>query len=741
MKVYHDTRELAFRKPYGAVAAGTTVELSVDIADSSGALVQLRTWIDGVGEELHDMEALKTAEGIDVGFVRYRVGLTPKAAGIVWYQFVITDTEGYVWRYGARNGCLGGKGQLVGWEPPSFCLSVYDPHAEAPVWHGPIGAFLHDDALRGNKSELVAILLENYPFELCKTATPWDVDAASENPVPKVLDMAEALKRAKADGSFMWFTMGADVFGFWRVVESGAVTCALFNGSPHVSHDVFVPMVGEEVSELVAGYAVPVVDASQVESNDETVVEAPVAPSADRYARVFLWQFGSAILHFHDFERLALPMEGGLGVLAHITSLPTGNGGFGTLGVPAQAFVDWLAEAGVRYWQVLPANPTDEYGSPYAGISAFAGNALLLADGADAGDAAVEDAADEYRAFCSREADWLEPYACFMAIRQIVGEGSAWQEWPKKFHRFDSDAIANDASLSEIAESHRRAQFAFERQWKALRSYANERGVRIIGDMPLYVSADSADVWAHRELFQLGPDGIPDVVAGCPPDAFAVDGQIWGNPVYDWDAARADGYTWWLRRLQRAFDLYDYVRLDHFIGFSRYYSIPVGKKALDGSYRLGPGFEFFRMAHEKLGGLPVIAEDLGLLTPRVRALVADCGFLGMDIVQFADGGDPLASYEPRPEKVVYTGTHDNQTLLGFVRDRYSSKDAEKAAMQLVEKVIASGAHVRILPLQDVLGLGDEARMNVPGVAEGNWGWQADAADIEAASELLRLFVG
>ena len=254
--------------------------------------------------------------------------------------------------------------------------------------------------------------------------------------------------------------------------------------------------------------------------------------------------------------------------------------------------------------------------------------------------------------------------------------------------------------------------------------------------MPIYVSADSADVWAHPELFQLGSDGKPEVVAGCPPDAFAVEGQIWGNPVYDWGAMCADGYRWWLRRLQRAFDLYDFVRLDHFIGFSRYFSIPVGSKATEGAYRLGPGFPFFRLAREKLGQLPVIAEDLGLLTPRVRALVADCGFLGMDIIQFADGGDPLVSYEPRPEKIVYSGTHDNQTLLGFVRDRYPDEDEDDAAIALIEMVVSSSAPVCIVPLQDLKMLGDEARMNVPGVAEGNWAWQADIAMMLEAFDLI-----
>lgn len=714
MRVCHNTRDDAFKAPYGAVGVGEAVVLSVDVADAPGAVVKLRTWVDGVGEAFYVMEAAGLAAA-DEAFTRYRVEYTPASPGIVWYQFVITDDQGFVWHYGAQNRRRGGFGQLVGWEPPSFALPVYDPAGDAPQWHEPIAGFLHDEAARVDVPELVATLLESYPVSLCATSMPWDSPASV--PTPDVGSMEQALERAKR-GEDAWFSVGADVFGFWRLAESGAVTCALFNASAHDSHDVLVPMEGEDVSELVAGYAVPVVDAPEAGIVSGT-------PAAERFARVFLWPFGSAILHFHADMRLAAPMEPGLGVLAHITSLPN-ESGFGTLGVPARVFVDWLAEAGARYWQVLPVSPTDEFGSPYAGISAFAGNALLLdADAAKAGEIAVAAALDEYRAFCEREADWLDPYACFMAIRAKVGEGRAWWEWPSAYRCFDRAVIERDEELAASAESFRAQQFAFECQWGAMRLHASMRGIQIIGDMPIYVSADSADVWAHPELFQLGLDGKPEVVAGCPPDAFAVEGQIWGNPVYDWDAMRADGYRWWLRRMQRAFDLYDFVRLDHFIGFSRYFSIPVGAKATAGAYRLGPGFEFFRLAHEKLGPLPIIAEDLGLLTPRVRALVADCGFPGMDIIQFADGGDPLSSYEPRPEKIVYTGTHDNQTLLGFVRDRYSDEDEEQVFSALIKMVMDSSAPVCIFPLQDLMALGDEARMNVPGVAEGNWAWQAD----------------
>ncbi len=603
------------------------------------------------------------------------------------------------------------------------------------------------------------------------------------------------------DGDMRCFAPNDDVFGFWRYGDDGTAACVLINASLRDAHDVYVPMQASCVSDLVSGYGVQVVPASEIHQKPARL------PEAEAYARVHLNQLSSTILYFHEQERLQLPMEPGLGVLCHITSLPMDGPSFrgedkrmvdemwkataegedneklartmaaveavlggaglsaaeavakatsvldpnarrprrkrpGTMGEPAREFVDWLAEAGVKYWQVLPVNPTDGFGSPYAGISAFAGNVRLL-EGDPISiirDLAALEYSDAYQEFCDREADWLEPYVSFMAIRQKLGSDMMWQDWPEEYRHYDPELIENDNELRFYAGAWRRSQYAFEREWKGLRAYANERGVQIVGDMPIYVSADSSDVWANPQIFQLGADGKPAVVAGCPPDAFAVDGQIWGNPVYDWDALREAGYDWWLRRLERAFDLYDVVRLDHFIGFSQYYSIPAGEKATKGYYRSGPGVELFQKAREHFGQLPIIAEDLGLITPGVRALGAACGFPGMDIVQFVDGGNPLGGYQPRPEKIAYTGTHDNQTLLGYARSRYQGMDARKVARELIEKVVTCNADVCVLPLQDLLGLGDDARMNVPGVAEGNWSWQADGYDVEQALERTRELV-
>ena len=695
MRAFHDSRDMQYRAPQGAMAVGTPVDLVLDVADVPEAAVALRTWVDGVGERLYEME--KVAEA-DSGAERFSVSYVPDEPGVVWYQFVITDAEGLQARYGAQRGRRGGEGQLVGWEPPSFQLSAYDPRGQAPAWHDPIIGFLADESACHDPAEVVAALRENYPLELCETALPWRLGA-----------------RPLRDEDL--FEPAEDVIAFWRAGDDGSKTCVLLNTSLRQNREVRVPMAGEKVSELVCGYVVPVEDGC---------------------ACAHLGPLGIAMLHFGDGERPAAPMQPGLGVLAHVTSLPSDFlNDWGTLAA-ACGFVDWLADAGVRYWQVLPANPTDEFGSPYAGISAFAGNVRLLGT---VHDTSFDQQA--YEAFCKRESDWLEPYVAFMAIRRKVGEGVMWQDWPARFRRYAPGLVEGDAELSAYAEECRREQFEFERQWMGVRAYANGRGVQIIGDMPLYVSADSADVWAHPELFELDAAGMPAAVAGCPPDAFAQDGQVWGNPLYDWDAAEADGYSWWLRRLERAFHLYDYVRLDHFIGFSRYFAIPVGQKASAGTYRLGPGFGFFQRARERFGSLPVIAEDLGLLTPAVRALVADCGFPGMDIVQFVDGGDPLAGYSPRPGKIAYTGTHDNQTLVGYVESRYSDLDAAEAAEaadELMRAVVTCGAPVAVVPLQDVLGLDDEARMNVPGVAEGNWAWQACFEDVERASGLLRELV-
>ena len=760
MRVCHNTRRTVFRAPYGAIDLGAQVALSIDIFDPPAPVesVALRCWTEERGEELHPMEAASPT--------RYSAVFAPEAAGVVWYHFIIALADGSQRRYGAREGCRGGEGALCDWEPPSFQLTVRDPATSleqdkaeqlavgrpfCDIFIGflrgelPAPAFveafesLHENCLPeefiraldllgveqtcsgfvpsrllerlgGDKGRLwIASLIQ-----LLVGSTP--EDGVEDDVVQNAIDLRSMLPLFDSSAPELC-AFNDDVVGIWHHSENGEAACLLANVSQHNAHNVSVPFEGESVSEIISGYGVPIVEGDN---------------GAGRFAQVWLGQMGTALLYFHNAQRLERPLEPGLGVLAHITSLPA-PAGFerqGTLGAQALAFVDWLAQAGVRYWQILPVNPTDDAGSPYAGISAFAGNVRLLEEypAFDACD--IDQAA--YSAFCEREADWLDPYACFMAIRERMGAGTAWQDWPSEYRCYNREAIERDAQLGADAEVWHRGQFIFEQRWQALRAYANERGVQIVGDMPIYVNPNSADAWANPQIFQLGPDGRPQVVAGCPPDQFAVEGQVWGNPVYDWDALAADGYAWWLRRLERAFALYDFVRLDHFIGFARYFSIPSGEKASEGAYHPGPGLALFETAHDAFGPLPIIAEDLGLITPSVRALVAACGFPGMDIVQFIDGGDPLTGYMPRPEKIVYTGTHDNQTLVGFCEQRYPELDAHEAADRLIASAIACNAPVVVLPLQDVLGLGDEARMNTPGTVGGNWSWQADASAIAAA---------
>ena len=557
--------------------------------------------------------------------------------------------------------------------------------------------------------------MEGFRDPYNRAAFPWDggrMDCAT------VFRNAIAVRKALpvlTTGDFEPFADGEDVFGFWRRGEDGECVCVLANASLHDAHTVRVPMAGEAVSDVVSGTVPAVVDGC---------------------AEAFLWPLGTAVLHFHKQRRLQEPLEPGMGVLCHVTSLPN-EGRPGTLGAPARRFVDWLAECGQTYWQVLPVNPADGYGSPYAGLAAFAGNTCLLEKDPEDVLAELKDVDDDpdYQAFLEKNKYWLTPYATFRAIKDLLGEGP-WQEWPDAYARF-SPGLARRVELADGVDRHRKLQYEFQREWDDLKAYANERGVKIVGDMPMYVSGDSADVWAERDIFELDERGYAQVQAGCPGDSFDPEGQLWGNPTYRWDVLAARGYDWWLARLERAVETYDYVRLDHFIGFSSYYKIAKGKPAREGSFSFGPGLDLFRAAYQKLGPLPFIAEDLGVITPAVRALIAETGIPGMDIVQFSDG-DVREGYEPKPGTVTFTGTHDNQTLLGFCQSRFGLEGDEAAQMadRIATSVLGSENDVAIMPLQDVLGLDDAARMNVPGVAEGNWSWRAAWEDVVAATGRL-----
>jgi 4-alpha-glucanotransferase len=375
--------------------------------------------------------------------------------------------------------------------------------------------------------------------------------------------------------------------------------------------------------------------------------------------------------------------ERSLGVQLHPTSLPGGR-----LGPEAYGFVDWLAAAGARWWQVLPLNPPDDFGSPYASDSAFATWDGLLAEP----EAPVEPSAA--RAFRDRERFWADDWAAF------AGGGAI------------------------------DAQVRFEREWGALRAYAAERGVRIIGDVPIYVAADGCDHRSHPELFL----PIDEVVAGAPPDALNELGQLWGNPLYDWDAMAETGYRWWIDRMRRVLGLVDVFRIDHFRGFAAYWTVPAGAEtARDGWWSPGPGAAPFRAAETELGPLPVIAEDLGLITPDVHALRDELGFPGMVVMRWALSGPPDNPHRVenhRENQVVYTSTHDTETLAGFT--------GEPDVWPLIGTALSSRCTLAIVPAQDVLGLGDEARMNRPGELDGNWAWRLESGQLtEAHARRLR----
>jgi 4-alpha-glucanotransferase len=480
------------------------------------------------------------------------------------------------------------------------------------------------------------------------------------------------------------------------------------------------------------------------------------------------------------------------GLLLHPSSLP-GPFGIGDIGPQAYRWVDTLAAAKQSWWQILPLGPTGLGDSPYMSFSAFAGNVNLLSPellerdglvtkgawtGRSFSDAVVDypavtafkaglvrTAYEKFRGgnvpglramfdeFTTAESAWLDDYALFMAVREKLGNAGR-ASWPKEILTRQPAAVARlKKELDADIARHRFGQFLFDRQWLALKAYANEKKVGIIGDVPIFVAGDSADVWANPSQFLLGPDGTQAVQAGVPPDYFSEDGQLWGNPVYDWAAMKTDHYRWWTARLVRTLSQVDLVRLDHFRGFAQAWHVPAADNtARDGKWVDGPGAKLFQAVKAALGDLPFIAEDLGLITSDVVELRTGLDLPGMRVLQFAIG-DPTNPYQPHnfePATVVYTGTHDNDTTAGWFallpdRDKnfwteYLGRPLTDPAAELMRLAWSSVAVLAIAPLQDVLGLGSEARMNTPGVAEGNWRWrfrpdQFKAGMVERLAEL------
>jgi 4-alpha-glucanotransferase len=462
------------------------------------------------------------------------------------------------------------------------------------------------------------------------------------------------------------------------------------------------------------------------------------------------------------------------GVLLHPTSLPGGE-----LGPEAFHFIDFLSAAGVGVWQVLPLGPTHGDLSPYMSLSVHAGNADLISIARlqewgwlSPADAALEtrhhqllaahegferEASEEdrqaFRDFVAAHQFWLEDYALYQALRERH-HGAHWSEWPAPLRDGETKALRKARAESAATVEHIRfEQYVFFRQWLDIKRYANERGIQLFGDMPIFVAHDSAEVWANRELFDLDDAGQARTVAGVPPDYFSKTGQLWGNPHYRWERMAADGYRWWIARLRTAQGLYDRVRIDHFRGFEAYWQIDAkSATAIDGCWVKGPGDDFFVAITQALPHLPLVAEDLGIITPEVETLRDRWGLPGMKILQFAfDGGaDNLYLPHNHPHNaVVYTGTHDNDTTLGwhqqlpqdkqaYIRDYLASND--DMPWPLIRAALASTARLAVIPMQDLLALGSDARMNTPSVPDGNWRWrfQWEQVTPELAPRLARL---
>ncbi|MEZ4386813.1 MAG: 4-alpha-glucanotransferase [Candidatus Krumholzibacteriia bacterium] len=482
------------------------------------------------------------------------------------------------------------------------------------------------------------------------------------------------------------------------------------------------------------------------------------------------------------FDRDLFPRSSG--IILHPTSLP-GPHGIGDLGPAARRFVDWLVAAGQSLWQVLPLGPTSFGDSPYQTLSSLAGNPLLisldelrdagwltdpdLAGGPRLADDRVDfgavipwklavldrawerfnaTAADAHReafaAFRHEERGWLADVTLFLALKDEHA-GRPWTEWEPDLRARRPEALAAARSrLDDRIACHAFRQFLFARQWHALRAYANQRGVRLLGDLPIFVAHDSADVWARPDLFLLEADGRPTAVAGVPPDYFSSTGQLWGNPLYDWLAMAREDYAWWIRRVRACLRQTDLVRIDHFRGFEAFWSVPAGaENAIGGRWVEGPGLGFFESLRRHLGTLPIVAEDLGVITRGVEELRDAFDMPGMKVLQFA-WSEPRNPFQPHnhvPNCVVYSGTHDNDPTNGWwteacdetVRDRvrdYVGRPVDEPNWTLIRLGMTSVAHTFIMPMQDVLGLGREGRMNLPGSDRGNWNWRLPAWALE-----------
>lgn len=466
------------------------------------------------------------------------------------------------------------------------------------------------------------------------------------------------------------------------------------------------------------------------------------------------------------------------GILMHISSLPSPHG-IGSMGKPARDFADFLAAAGQKYWQILPVCPTGYGDSPYQSVSTNAGNpyfidldelkndGLLLAEEYEnidwestaddinygalynkrypvlklAVDRFVKSPADDYEVFCSENAFWLDDYALFMALKNSFG-GVAWHNWEQSVRNREEAAMAKaKADYADEITFWKVVQYLFFRQWKQLREYVNSKGIQFIGDLPIYVSLDGVNAWSQPQLFQLDENRYPVEVAGCPPDGFSADGQLWGNPLYDWDYMEKDGYSWWIQRIKYLCSVYDVLRIDHFRGFESYYAIPYGDtNAKRGRWKQGPSMKLFNAIEAAIGHQPIIAEDLGYLTPEVKQMLKDSGFPGMKVLEFGfdtrdDNSTEYLPYKYPVNCIAYVGTHDNDTAMGWIetanpedillaKEYLCLNEEEGFNWGLMRSLWTTAADTTIVQAQDILGLGSESRMNTPSSVGKNWRWRA-----------------